>query len=1078
MADRLRPIFALKHDDRACEDLIATSSLANHVSTFPATNGLRVLSFSLLVTARAINHLIKTEHDPARLVFIAARIAELGMYSFQDPTTGAFLPDYLGASKEVGYFFTPPEVALLMARAAIGDRTEIAHVLDPAAGAGSLLAATMLAAAERDVNITAVTGVEADAFTAQLANRLLSHQRKLLGLRCQVRIESGDAIPLLANGGTFTVRPDCIVMNPPYGRVKFLRNSLTNAETRIAARDLDLEQVSKDRRNKTLDQASSFRALSNKLGLGGGAQDYQRIFTGLAISVLADRGRLAIITPSSWLGDRDALHLRKRVLEKKLLRKLVLFPEDSGLFATVNQPTAVAVFEKCREAESFAVQMLEGRSLKVGDAYEVAYESIAKHDRSLMRVPRLSGQLYHILEKLQEFPRVKSLSGIRNARGELDLTFGREWIQEAVSPLRLIRGDHLERYVLRPAGYSKQPSYINPGFNEAVINGKASDTYRYRIAGRQCSYLKKERRLSFAVVPPRVVLGNSCNYLCSRSDIGHTPQLDALLAVLNSSVVEWYFRTFSSNNHVANYEIDDLPVCLGNRSVDEALACAGRFLSSEYASSLQGGRIPLPIEDVADALVAFGFGLSGEETSLVLNVVRPAASLRVANMVEAFERDGIGSQLKAGEGWYQHEGPSLSKLDLEIIHHVPQGGNWQAVPDSVPSKRLEQIRAMTAERGVVRTTYYGRLRPDQPSYTIATYFNRPGNGTNIHPWEDRTLTSREAARLQSFADSYVFLGSATSTRKQIGNAVPSLLAEAIGTQLLTPTATSSAIELFCGAGGLSLGLERSGWKVVAAIDNDKHALQTYRFNRPCEDRPSSRDTHALVIPADLHDHEVRQHCLTAIRTKLEGRPLGLLAGGPPCQGFSHAGWRKEGDKRNDLAVVFMSFVKELQPETVLLENVEGLLSYNGGQVLKDLLKTLRELGYDTGTSPWVLSAEQYGVPQMRRRVFIVSERSGQPIIDRPPPTFMKCLGRRELKDAPHLLREAPYPITTAEALNDLQPLGPRVHTSMGGRTVRSFYAQWCRGEIDTKQLLKLSAEALEATSVTDSSLKDPLKLSA
>jgi Alw26I/Eco31I/Esp3I family type II restriction m6 adenine DNA methyltransferase len=1049
------------------------------VSTFPADNGLRVLSFSLFLTKLAIDHLIKTERDPARLVFVGARIAELGMYSFQDPNTGASLPDYLGASKEIGYFFTPPEVAMLIARAAIGDRKKIDHVLDPAAGTGSLLAATMLVAAERKANIAAVTGIEADKFTAKLANRLLSQQRKLLGIECKLRIENGDAIQLL-NDQTRPVTSDCIVMNPPYGRVKFLRSSLTNAETRITARHVELDELAKQRQAKAASQASTFRSLSAELGLGAGPQDYQRVFTGLALKVLTVSGRLAIITPSSWLGDRDALQLRKQVLGKKLLREVILFPEDSGLFATVNQPTAIAVFEKSPGQESFSVEMLEGRTLKVGDAYDVAYKSIDKHDPAMMRVPRLSGRLYHILEKLQDFPRIQDLTEIRNARGELDLTLGKEWIQAAESSLRLIRGDHLERYVLRPASYSKQPSYINLArFEDSVIGAKVSDTYKHRLAGRQCSYLKKGRRLSFAWVPPRAILGNSCNYLCSRSDTERTPRLEAILTILNSSVVEWYFRTFNSNNHVANYEIDDLPVCLDNALTENALARASEFLTNEYCSLSDGGRVPLPIEDVADALVAFGFGLTGEETSLVLKAVRPEASLRVTNMVEALHRDGIGAQFTAGQGWYQHESPALSKLDRDVIHFVPQGGNWQSVPESIPSKRLEQIREMTAERGVVRTTYYGRLRPDQPSYTIATYFNRPGNGTNIHPWEDRTLTSREAARLQSFEDSYVFLGTATSARKQIGNAVPSLLAEAIGAQLSPRTRSHDAIELFCGAGGLSLGLERAGWKMLAAIDNDKHALQTYGFNRPSEARPTNRDTHTLVIPADLHDKEVRQQCLSAIRTKLSGGTPALLAGGPPCQGFSHAGWRLEGDKRNDLAVVFMSFVKELQPEVVLLENVEGLLSYDGGKVLQDLLLTFRDLGYDTGTSPWVLSAEQFGVPQMRRRVFLVGLRNGRSSISPPPPRFMKCLGRRELQDAPNLLQEAPYPITAAEALYDLLPLGPRVHTSMGLRRVRPYYAQWCRGEIDTKQLVELSAaEPLEADRVSHSSLEDPLELSA
>src|SRR5262249_36969076 len=157
---------------------------------------------------------------------------------------------------------------------------------------------------------------------------------------------------------------------------------------------------------------------------------------------------------------------------------------------------------------------------------------------------------------------------------------------------------------------------------------------------------------------------------------------------------------------------------------------------------------------------------------------------------------------------------------------IPQGGNWQHVPEYIPSKRLDQIREMTKKRGLVRTSYYGRLRPDQPAYTIATYFNRPGNGTNIHCWEDRTLSSREAARLQSFPDLFAFQGSERSIREQIGNAVPPLLAYALGEQLMAKT----CVDLFAGAGGLSLGLQLAGARIIAAQDIDLNAAKTFRHN--------------------------------------------------------------------------------------------------------------------------------------------------------------------------------------------------------------------------------------------------------
>ena len=274
--------------------------------------------------------------------------------------------------------------------------------------------------------------------------------------------------------------------------------------------------------------------------------------------------------------------------------------------------------------------------------------------------------------------------------------------------------------------------------------------------------------------------------------------------------------------------------------------------------------------------------------------------------------------------WYNHEIPTLSDLDKEMISHVPQGGNWQNIPETVPSKRLEQIREMTKQRGVVRTTYYGRLKPEQPSYTISTYYNRPGNGTHIHPTEDRTLTSREAARLQSFPDSYQFLGSEGAVRTQIGNAVPPLLAYAIGKELSKVKGNKTCVDIFCGAGGLSLGLEWSGWKSIAAIDHNKAALETYEKNR--------KSTKTTIL-ADLQLESELKASIATIKQRLNGKKLHLLAGGPPCQGFSHAGFRNHDDERNDLAVNYLMFAAELRPSVFLLENVEGLLTMKKGQVL-------------------------------------------------------------------------------------------------------------------------------------------------
>ncbi|MFW9945027.1 MAG: DNA cytosine methyltransferase, partial [Candidatus Sifarchaeia archaeon] len=232
---------------------------------------------------------------------------------------------------------------------------------------------------------------------------------------------------------------------------------------------------------------------------------------------------------------------------------------------------------------------------------------------------------------------------------------------------------------------------------------------------------------------------------------------------------------------------------------------------------------------------------------------------------------------------YNHVCAKLSDFDMEVIRTVPPGGNWQDVPVEIASKssRLTQIR-----RSGGRTTYYGRLQRDLPSYTINTYFNRPGNGTFIHPTQDRLISQREAARLQSFPDEFRFRGSTTSIYKQIGNAVPPLLARAIGAQI----PKGEVVDLFAGAGGLSEGLIQAGHRPIVASDINRHMCATYEYNHP----------ETAVMQLDITNSTAFSQLVSEIEDGLAGKTLNMIAGGPPCQGFSTAGNWDASDSRNSL----------------------------------------------------------------------------------------------------------------------------------------------------------------------------------
>jgi len=320
------------------------------------------------------------------------------------------------------------------------------------------------------------------------------------------------------------------------------------------------------------------------------------------------------------------------------------------------------------------------------------------------------------------------------------------------------------------------------------------------------------------------------------------------------------------------------------------------------------------------------------------------------------------------ESTTNHTAASLSDLDLRIIRHVPPGGNWKDIPISVPSKRLAQIRESYKNGEGSRSTYYGRLRWDRPAYTVSTYFNRPGNGCFIHPSVDRLITVREAARLQSFPDRYHFYGSRSSVYKQVGNAVPPLMAFILARSLNV----EDFVDLFCGAGGLSFGFEEAGARPIMAADVDREFCETYRKNREPDAPP--------LLNEDLTSNKVKDD-VVALVSQLGGAPDAVI-GGPPCQGFSHAGnARSPSDPRNLLVFDFLELARRLRPRIVLMENVPGILTLQDGRMLSHIKRRFNEIGYPAEV--YLLRSETLGVPQRRSRVFIVGSNDG---IDHALPT--------------------------------------------------------------------------------------------
>lgn len=197
------------------------------------------------------------------------------------------------------------------------------------------------------------------------------------------------------------------------------------------------------------------------------------------------------------------------------------------------------------------------------------------------------------------------------------------------------------------------------------------------------------------------------------------------------------------------------------------------------------------------------------------------------------------------------------------------------------------------------------------------------------------------------------------------------------------TSRPIGIDLFSGAGGLSLGFEQAGFDVVAAVEIDPIHCAAHKFNFP----------KSVVIPrsvAELSGAEIRR------LANIGSRDIDCVFGGPPCQGFSMIGQRALQDPRNSFVMDFVRLVAELDAKTFVFENVKGLTVGKQRAFLDELVEAFAARGYEVRL-PWrVLSAAMYGVPQHRERLILVGAKKSVTLPDYPVATTNPADGTRQM----------------------------------------------------------------------------------
>ena len=372
-----------------------------------------------------------------------------------------------------------------------------------------------------------------------------------------------------------------------------------------------------------------------------------------------------------------------------------------------------------------------------------------------------------------------------------------------------------------------------------------------------------------------------------------------------------------------------------------------------------------------------------------------------------------------------HISPAHTSRILKLIDSIPRDGG---------SRREADLSLLPHCHGDVDgfRDVYGRLAWDKPSISITAKSSTPSCGRFLHPEQNRNISVREAALLQGFPERFYFFGPLVQLYRQIGNAVSPIYStriaakiayeievaattcEDMGGDVRTPQGKSftssialrkrhgvpratlshkpTAIDLFAGAGGLSLGLMQAGFDVRFALDNDEDAVRTYRYNL---------GPHIALVSA----HETKIDDIL-IQSRLERGECDLLVGGPPCQGFSQHRLGQDFDERNDLVNWFAHAVSFIRPKAFILENVPYIAAKRGLSTLAEFTRVVQVNGYTVKTA--IVDASHYGVPQRRQRFIAIGFAAGSassysiPLAsDAPARTVQDAIGNLPTPDLRH-----------------------------------------------------------------------------
>lgn len=332
---------------------------------------------------------------------------------------------------------------------------------------------------------------------------------------------------------------DVIISNPPYFLLKVNKDT-TNNEI--------YEKYYGFLTNKINAEVQYFRGANIYKYSLEGMLNYYKLSIEMILKLTKQKGEVGIICPSSLFGDISSAKLRKFILGQNKLHQLEFFAENAQLFDNISQATAIFYISKGQKTEDIKVKVAE-------KSFDISYDLIKNTFSENLEIPQMEEIGWDILKKLNKFQKLKTFKNLRNRRGEFDLLQFKNLITTKDTAFRLIRGNMINTVQI---DYNKQFEFVEiEAFKKAKSEEfLAFDFQKVRLVCQQISNIDTSKRLKFLPTNANDILANSCNYI-SMNDLTSIKNLQILL---NSYLLNWRFKITSTNNHINNYELDELPL--------------------------------------------------------------------------------------------------------------------------------------------------------------------------------------------------------------------------------------------------------------------------------------------------------------------------------------------------------------------------------------------------------------------------------------------------------------------------------------------------------------------------------------